>query len=130
MSEYVFRIKLTLLQMTLLAVALMPVAYALGRESAVFGLFLGAAASFVYFLLLGNRIRHCSDLSPEKAVASMRAGWLVRLCFVALIVILALRINHISFLATVVGLFLLQIVLLINAAGLVVRSIFLGRRKH
>jgi ATP synthase I chain. len=129
-SEYSARIKLTLLQMALLAAALTPAAYALGRESAVAGLLLGAAASFIYLLLLGNRVRHSSTLPPAKAVASMRAGWFVRLGFVALIVILALRLNHISFFAAVVGLFLLQIVLLLNAAGLVVRAMFSGRRKY
>lgn len=121
---------MTLLQMALIAAVLTPVAYALGRESAVTGLLLGAAASFIYLLLLGNRIRHSSTLPPAKAVASMRAGWFVRLCFVALVVILALRLNHINFFAVVVGLFLLQIVLLLNAAGLVVRSLLAGWRKN
>ena len=55
--------------------------------------------------------RRASATSAAQAVRSMRVGWLVRLIFLVLLLLLSLKVQGVSFWASVVGLFSLQGVL-------------------
>lgn len=88
------------------------------------GLLTGWSGSVIYFLLMCRRVKKSVELPPEKAVASMRAGWLLRFSFAISILVLSIYVPGIDFWAAVVGLFSLHIVLMVNAvitvsAGLV-----------
>ena len=90
-----------------------------GRQSLLPGFGLGFLASISYYLLLSLRVRKLVDLPPEKAVGSMRMGWIVRLSLMTLVLILALNMPGIDFLSTVIGLFSFQLVLLVQTILLV-----------
>jgi hypothetical protein len=124
MQEFTIEVKRTLWQMVALLVLLFGCSWLTGHTAAIPGLFLGGVASAVYFLLMGYRVRRSAALPPEKAVTYMRSGWIVRLSFVVLILILSLKIQGIDFAAAVLGLFSLQIVVIFNAVLIVVRSFF------
>jgi len=124
MQEFTIQVKRTLRQMAALLVLLAVCAWLTGHAAAILGLFMGGAASAVYFLLMGYRVRQSAGLPPQQAVVYMRLGWLVRLSFVVLILILSLKIQQIDFAAAVVGLFSLQIVVIFNAVLIVARSFF------
>jgi hypothetical protein len=128
MQEYAIQIKRTLLQIGLLAVTMSVVTGVLGHATAVPGLLLGTVASIVYFLLMCYRIKRSAELPPIKAVTYMRVGWFIRMGFVALLLTVSLKIKEIEFWAAVLGLFSLQIVIIINAAAMVAKS--LGRRQR
>ncbi len=127
MDEYTIEVRRTLLQMVLFAAAAGGGYLLAGRPEAVLGLVLGTVISAVYFLLMGYRVKRASELPPERAVAYMRAGWILRLCFVVLALVLLLQWNAIPFLAAVVGLFSLQIVMILNAAYIVLKAVLNGR---
>jgi hypothetical protein len=124
MQEFTIQVKRTLWQMAALLALLTGCAWLTGHAAALPGLFLGGVASALYFLLMSYRVRRSAVLPPEKAVAYMRSGWLVRLSFVVLVLILSLKIRQIDFAAAVVGLFSLQIVVFFNAVLIVARSFF------
>lgn len=91
----------------------------LGRAAALPALLAGAAASVIYFLLMCFRIRRAAEMPPEKAVPYMRAGWILRLMFVVMVAILALKLDFANALAAILGLFLVHIVIIINAMATV-----------
>lgn len=124
MQEFTIQVKQTLIQMAVLLAVLSGAFCLSGHLAAIPGLLLGGVASVVYFLLMGYRVRRSAAMTPEKAVAYMRMGWLVRLSFVVLILVLSLKIPQINFAAAVLGLFLLQIVAILNAVLIVARSYF------
>lgn len=124
MQEFTVQVKRTLCQMAALLAVLAAGAWLTGRAAAIPGLLLGGAASAVYFLLMGYRVRRSAALPPERAVTYMRTGWLVRLSFVVLILILSLKVPQIDFVAAVVGLFSLQAVVIFDAIFTVARSFF------
>jgi hypothetical protein len=95
------------------------------------GLVTGWTSSVIYFLLMCRRVKKSLDLPPEKALASMRAGWLVRFVFMISILVLASNVPGINFWAAVVGLFSLHIVLMVNAVCIVVSGLIanLGKSK-
>ncbi|MDR3592253.1 MAG: ATP synthase subunit I [Negativicutes bacterium] len=124
MQEFTIEVKRTLGQIAALLALLAGCSWLMGHAAAIPGLFLGGAASAVYFLLMSYRIRRSAALPPAKAVAYMRSGWMVRLSFIVLILILSLKIPQINFAAAVAGLFSLQIVVVFNAILIVARSFF------
>ena len=128
MQEYVIQVKRTLLQMGLLLVVLSGGACLTAHQAAIPGLLLGTAGSASYFLLMCYRVKQSAGLTPERAVASMRMGWLVRFSLVILILILSLKIPQIDFLAAVVGLFTLQLVIIFNAILIVAKSFITKQR--
>ncbi len=87
------------------------------------GLLTGWSGSVIYFLLMCRRVKKSIELSPEKAVASMRAGWLIRFSFAISILVLSIYVPGIDFWAAVVGLFSLHIVLMVNAVITVITGL-------
>ncbi|BBB91523.1 MAG TPA: ATP synthase subunit I [Methylomusa anaerophila] len=94
-------------------------AYLTERQRLVPGFLLGFAASIIYYTLMCFRIKRSVDLPPERAIGYMRSGWLIRLSFIVMILIISLRIPGVDFWSAVVGMFSLQIVFLLNAAIIV-----------
>jgi hypothetical protein len=127
MQEFRIHIRRTLAQLGLLAIFLCGGVYFAGYPIAVPGLLLGIAGSAIYFLLMSYRVRKAVELAPEKAIGYMRAGWLLRLSFLVLILILSSLVKEISFVATVIGLFSLHIVMFLNSVVTLVKW-YLGKK--
>ncbi len=98
-----------------------------GHQAELPGLILGIAASYGYLLLLALRVYRSSTLSADKAVVSMRIGWLIRLAFILLVLVLAVKVPLIHFGAVIVGLFSLHIILLLTACCFVLQQRLLHR---
>jgi len=97
------------------SVVLIAGAWLTGFSSELPGLVLGMGASYIYFILLILRVNHSVTLPATKAISSMRIGWLIRLTFILLILILSFKIPGFHFAAAVVGLFSLHIVMVLAA---------------
>ncbi len=130
-DNYVDQVRRTLLH--LLALGLFMILSALLSEKVLVipGLLTGWTSSVVYFLLMCRRVKQSAELPPEKALTSMRAGWLLRFGFMIAMLVLSVHVPGIDFWAAVVGLFSLHIVLLVNAVCIVVSGLIanLGKPK-
>lgn len=93
------------------------------RQHGLPGFLLGFLASLCYYALLSFRIKRSAEVPHHKTVAFMWIGWLIRLSFIVLALILALIMPGIDFLSAVIGLFSFHIVMLIQAALLVVTAL-------
>lgn len=96
------------------------------RQYMLPGFLLGLSSSFCYYALLSFRVRQSAEMPPEKVVSYMRMGWLVRLSFIVLVLILALIMPGIGFLPTIIGLFSFQIIMVLQAALVVAASLGAG----
>jgi hypothetical protein len=123
MQEYIIEVKRTLVQMAVWGVATCGVAYVTGYSHMILGLTVGTVTSMIYFLLMCYRVHKSVNLPAARAVAYMRLGWLVRLSFVVLMLVLSVHIAQIHFGAAVVGLFSLNIIIICNAVVSVVTGI-------
>ncbi|SDE64272.1 hypothetical protein SPACI_043510 [Sporomusa acidovorans DSM 3132] len=94
-----------------------------GKISMILGLLTGWTSSLIYFLLMCRRVKRSTELPPEKALSSMRTGWLLRYGFIISILVLAVKVPGIDFWAAVVGVFSLHIVLMVNAVWIVVAGL-------
>lgn len=119
-DNYVVQVRRTLLQLLALGLFMTLSALAADQTLVIPGLLIGWTSSVIYFLLMCRRVKQSAELPPGQALASMRAGWLIRLGFIIAILVLSVRVPGIDFWAAVVGLFSLHIVLLINAVYIVV----------
>lgn len=124
MQEYIFEIKRTFLKITIWGIVLCGIAYFSGASWRIPGLLLGIVTSMIYFLLMCYRVRRSADMSVPKAISYMRLGWLIRLSFVSLMLLLSLKIQSIDFLSAVIGMFSLQVVMIANASIIVGKSLF------
>ena len=129
MQEYVVEVKRTLLYIVFWGMLVSTGAYLSGFSAVLPGLLLGITTSVIYFLLMCYRVKKSAMLPPQKAVSYMRMGWLVRLSFVVLMLILSVRISSMNLWAAVVGLFSLHIVLFLNAVVLVVQEFTTKKEK-
>lgn len=131
-DNYVDQVKRTLLQLLALGLFLTLSALLSNKAFIIPGLLIGWTSSVIYFLLMCRRVKQSAELPPEKALASMRAGWLLRFGFMIAILILSVHVPGIDFWAAVVGLFSLHIVLLLNAVCIVVSGLIsnLGKSKN
>lgn len=127
MEEYTIEVRRTLLQIALFAATVAGSCILAGRLEAIPGFIAGTIISVVYFLLMCYRVKRASGMPPERAVAYMRAGWILRLCFVVLALVLLLQWKAIHFLAAVLGLFSLQMVTILNAIYIVFKAALSGR---
>lgn len=127
MEEYTIEVRRTLLQIALFTATAAGSCILAGHPEVIPGFVAGTITSVVYFLLMCYRVRRASELPPERAVAYMRAGWILRLCFVVLALVLLLQWKAIHFLAAVLGLFSLQIVIILNATYIVIKAALGGR---
>jgi len=123
MHEYVIEVKRTLLQITAWAVMICGVAYFSGLSWRIPGLVLGVVTSMIYFLLLCYRVNNSATMSVPKAISYMRLGWLMRLSFISLMLLLSIKIPLFDFLSAVVGLLSLQVVMIANASMVVIKSV-------
>ena len=126
MQEYVIEVKKTVLQITVWGVIICAAAYFHGDSWRIPGLVMGVVTSMIYFLLMCYRVRKSATMSVLKAISYMRLGWLMRLSFVSLMLLLSIKIPFFDFISAIIGLFSLQIVIIVNASIVVVKS-FLGR---
>lgn len=97
------------------------------RQHLLPGFSLGFLASLCYYALLSFRVKRSAEVPLNKTVVYMRIGWLIRLSFIVLALILALIMPGIDFLSAVIGLFSFQIVMLIQATLLVVTALSKSR---
>lgn len=97
------------------------------RQQLLPGFLLGFLASLCYYVLLSFRVKRSAEVPLNKTVAYMRIGWLIRLSFIVLALILALIMPGIDFLSAVIGLFSFQIVMMIQATLLVVTALSKSR---
>lgn len=122
-DSYTGQVKRTLTHVIAWGVFITLSAFVSGRLSIVPGLLTGWTASVIYFLLMCRRVKKSSELPPDEALASMRAGWLMRYGFMISVLVLAVKIPGIDFWAAVVGLFSLHIVLMLHAVCIVVSGL-------
>ena len=127
MQEYVIEVKRTLLQITVWTIMICSAAYFAGLSWRVPGLLLGSVTSMIYFLLLCYRVSNSASMSVPKAISYMRLGWLMRLSFIALMLLLSIKIPLFDFLSAVIGLFSLQMVMIANASMVVVKGLLNSR---
>lgn len=85
---------------------------------------MGIMTSVIYFLLMCYRVSKSANMSVAKAISYMRIGWLMRLTFVAIMLLLSIKIPSLDFLSSVIGLFSLQVVLIFNAGIIIIKSFF------
>ncbi|SDE99726.1 ATP synthase subunit I [Sporolituus thermophilus] len=130
MREYAIEARRTLLQIAALALSAIGCALLAGRADWARGLAFGSVVSAIYFCLLCYRVRRSAEMPAAKAVAYMRSGWLVRLVFISLALVLALKLTTVNFLAAVTGLFSLHIVIFLNAAVLVAKEMLSSNRQY
>ena len=128
MQEYIVEVKRTLLQMMALGIVLCGSAYLSDGGWRIPGLILGVITSMIYFLLMCYRVKKSADMSVPKAISYMRLGWLLRLSFVAIMLVLSIKIPVFDFLSAVIGLFSLQMVM-VGYAGVIIMKSFFGPRK-
>ncbi len=124
MQEYAKEIKKTILQMLVWGICISASAYFMGLTERVAGLTIGIFTSIVYFLLMCYRVNKSAGMSVHKALLYMRVGWLMRLSFILIMLLLSLKIPGIDFWSAVFGLFTLQIVMFIQAAVIITKSFF------
>lgn len=86
-----------------------------GETAKLYGFLLGASTGAAYYLMMSVRIRRSAEMSTAKAVGYMRAGWLVRLLLVLLMLLLSVKAPWLDFWSAVVGLLLLQALMVFNA---------------
>ncbi|WP_378951077.1 ATP synthase subunit I [Pelosinus sp. sgz500959] len=128
MQEYVIEIKRTLLHILLWGALICSGAYFLNQDWRIPGLIMGIMTSMIYFLLMCYRINKSATMSVPKAISYMRIGWLMRLAFVVLMLFLSIKIPSLDFLSAVIGLFSLQVVGILNASLLIIKSFFISSR--
>ncbi|HWR44372.1 ATP synthase subunit I [Sporomusa sp.] len=94
-----------------------------GKVFIIPGLLTGWLGSVIYFLLMCRRVKKSAELPHAQAIASMRAGWLIRFSFAISMLVLSVHVPWIDFWAAVVGLFSLHIVLMVNAVITVISGL-------
>lgn len=119
-DNYVGQVRKTLLHLLALGLFLTISAFLSDKVFFIPGLLVGWTSSVLYFLLLCRRVKKSAELPPDKALASMRAGWVLRFGFMIAMLVLSVKVPGIDFWAAVVGLFSLHIVLVLNAVYFVV----------
>ena len=115
MQDFALEIRRILYQLLIWAIVAAAGAWLAGYAQWIPGLLTGVIASALYFLQLCYRVRKSADMPISKAVTYMRVGWLLRLGFILLILILSVHTAVINFWAAVAGLFSLQMIMTLNA---------------
>jgi hypothetical protein len=121
MQEFALEVKQTLWHLAIGGLLIATGAWLAGYPWLIPGLLVGVTASALYFLQLGYRTRKSADMPAPKAVTYMRAGWLLRMGFILLVLLVSIAIPQINFWAAVAGLFSLQVILIMNAVVTVLK---------
>jgi len=115
MQDFALEIRRILYQLLIWAIVAAAGVWLAGYAQWIPGLLTGVIASALYFLQLCYRVRKSADMPISKAVTYMRVGWLLRLGFILLILIISVHTAVINFWAAVAGLFSLQMIMILNA---------------
>ena len=100
-----------------------------GQGDELPGLLLGMGASYSYLGLLVLRVNRSLSLPVTQAIGSMRIGWLIRLTFILLILILSVKVPMFHFVSAVVGLFSLHIAMVVTACLFILKHQFNGKNQ-
>lgn len=125
MQEYIVTIKKTILLMAAWGIFICAAAYLTGQSERLAGLAIGIFTSIVYFLLMCYRINKSADMPVHRALLYMRVGWLIRLLFIVMMLLLSVKMPGIDFWSAIFGLFTLQIIMFLEAAVIVTKSFFM-----
>ena len=125
MQEYIVTIKKTILLMATWGIFICTAAYLTGQSERLAGLAIGIFTSIVYFLLMCYRINKSADMPVHRALLYMRVGWLIRLLFIVMMLLLSVKMPGIDFWSAIFGLFTLQIIMFLEAAVIVTKSFFM-----
>lgn len=123
MQELLQEVKSTLFHMIAWSILVITAMFCVGWGYLIPGFIFGIICSIIYYLLMSYRIKRSVELPVAKAVSSMRTGWLVRLSFVILMLVLAARLQQINLWSAVAGLFSLHIVLLFKTVIFIIKGI-------
>lgn len=123
MQELLLEVKRTLFYITVWGALVIAAMYYAGQSYLISGFIFGIICSMVYYLLMSYRVKKSIELPVAKAVSSMRTGWLIRLSFIVLMLVLAAKLQQINLWSAVAGLFSLHAVLLFNAVVYIIRGI-------
>jgi len=115
-------VKKIVLQITVWGAMICCIAYFSGLSWRIPGFLLGLVTSIIYFLLMCYRVGNSATMTVPKAISYMRLGWLMRLSFISLMLLLSIKIEFFDFISAAVGLFSLQIVMTANASLFVIKS--------
>lgn len=131
-DNYVGQVRQTLVHLLALGLFLTISAFVSSKVYLLPGLLIGWTSSVIYFLLMCRRVKRSAELPPDKALASMRAGWVLRFGFMIAMLVVSVHMPGVDFWAAVVGLFSLHIVLLLNAVCFVVFELIskIGKTKN
>jgi hypothetical protein len=122
MPEYFLQVRQILFQISYFAFWLVCGALLVGHGDWIPGFILGILGSVFYFLLMAYQVKRAATFAVPKAISYIRMSWLVRLCVVVVVVLLALHGKKVNFVAALVGLFSLQIVIMLNAILVMAKS--------
>ncbi len=121
-KNYWQEVRRTLLQLILWGGCIAVGIYQSGQAAKLYGFLLGIVTGGAYYLMLSLRICRSAELPAAKAVGYMRAGWVVRLVLVLLMLLLSVKAPWLDFWAAVAGLLLLQGVMVMNAVLMALRA--------
>ncbi len=127
MSEYVTYIKKTIIKLFIWCLVVSSILVLTAEVNNIVGFILGSVASILYFLLMAYRIKNSAEMPVDKAVNYMRIGWLLRLTFLIITLILSVKMPQVNFLFAILGVFSLQIVLTINSVMVVVKATIINK---
>ncbi|MPL68975.1 hypothetical protein SDC9_14708 [bioreactor metagenome] len=122
MQEFLIEVKHTLIGIGAWGIIVIGAMYYSGLLSLIPGFTVGLATSVVYYLLMCYRVKKSLELPAAKAVSSMRTGWLVRLSFVIIMLVLSVKLPQINLWAAVAGMFSWHAVLVFNTVILIVKN--------
>ena len=129
MQEYFIKIKITSLQIVAVGFIICISAYYTGYSWCIPGFILGIITSILYFLLMCYRIYKAVDMPAQQALSYMKLGWVLRLSFIVMMLLISLRVPMINFGSSVVGMFTLQIVMFLNSLVLIIKSFLITSPK-
>jgi uncharacterized membrane protein len=90
-------------------------AYVLGKAYLVMPIIAGCIVGGACWVIIAYRITKSADLNGDEAKKSMQFGWVIRLFLILGTLIMAIRISVEMYWAVVMGLFLISIIMMVNA---------------
>ncbi|MBO8138136.1 MAG: ATP synthase subunit I [Desulfotomaculum sp.] len=78
------------------------------------GLLVGTLAGVVNAVLIYNRMRHIHELPPQKAIAFMRMGFVMRLLMIMSVLFLALSTEALDIYGVAFGIFVSPVITMID----------------
>lgn len=91
--------------------------YLSGHPYPMKGLILGTLFSIINFILMGESLPHRLNKGRSKAIFAAMGSMVVRYIILAVPLILALKVEQYNLYATVVGMFMVQLMILFEHIG-------------